>query len=68
VLAVLERRATGNQRPAAQPAENARPAKREFWRVEASPGKSVPSAIYDLRHDGVADRWLLSRSWDRRMH
>jgi len=63
VLAVLARWTAGRER-AAGPQGPASPAGREFWRVEASPGKNVPSAVYELRHDEASDRWLLSRSWD----
>jgi Family of unknown function (DUF6504) len=63
VLAVLERWATSREWAAEQQSDAAAPAGREFWRVEASPGKNVPSAVYELHHD-EADRWLLSRSWD----
>lgn len=64
VLAVVERWATGSELPAAEQRDPAPLAGREYWRVEASPGKNVPSAVYELRHDQDADRWLLSRSWD----
>jgi hypothetical protein len=42
--------------------ESQPPVVREFWRVEASPGKNVPSAAYELRHEIATDRWLLLRS------
>lgn len=40
------------------------PPEREFWRVEASPGGEVPSAVYELRHDAGTEDWLLVRVWD----
>jgi len=40
------------------------PAEREFWRVEASPGKDVPPAVYELRRDVETGDWLLVRVWD----
>lgn len=44
------------------------PPEREFWRVEASSGTDIPSAVYELRRDagtgtGTED-WLLVRVWD----
>jgi hypothetical protein len=39
-------------------------AEREFWRVEASPGRNVPAATYELRHDVATGDWLLARVWD----
>lgn len=40
------------------------PPEREFWRVEASPGGDVPSAVYELRRDAETGDWLLVRVWD----
>jgi hypothetical protein len=34
----------------------------ECWRVEATPGRSVPPATYELCHDLASGRWLLSRA------
>ena len=34
----------------------------ECWRVEATPGRSVPPATYELCRDLASDRWLLSRA------
>ena len=31
----------------------------EFWRVEAAPGQGVPSQVYELRRDPVADTWTI---------
>lgn len=44
--------------------EGAGPAEHEFWRVEASPGRSIPAATYELRRDAATDNWLLARVWD----
>jgi uncharacterized protein DUF6504 len=40
------------------------PSEHEFWRVEASGGRSAPPATYELRQDTTAGRWLLARVWD----
>jgi hypothetical protein len=40
------------------------PPEREFWRVEASPGRDVPTVICELRRDAEAGDWLLVRIWD----
>ncbi|HEY2575890.1 MAG TPA: DUF6504 family protein [Streptosporangiaceae bacterium] len=40
------------------------PPEREFWRVEASPGRDVPSVICELRRDIESGDWLLVRIWD----
>jgi hypothetical protein len=34
----------------------------ECWRVEATPGRSVPPVTYELCRDLASDRWLLSRA------
>jgi hypothetical protein len=34
----------------------------ECWRVEATPGRSVPPATYELCRDRASGRWLLSRA------
>jgi hypothetical protein len=34
----------------------------ECWRVEATPGRSVPPSTYELCHDLASGRWLLSRA------
>jgi hypothetical protein len=47
VLAVLG----GDSRAAGQP-----------WRVEASPARNIPSAVYELLHDPASGRWLISRA------
>jgi Family of unknown function (DUF6504) len=38
------------------------PSAREFWRVEAAPGKEV--GVYELRFEVATESWMLSRVWD----
>lgn len=33
---------------------------REWWRVEATPLRGVPPALYELCHEPATDRWSLS--------
>lgn len=40
------------------------PAERDFWRVAAAPGRNVPAATYELRHDAATGTWMLVRVWD----
>jgi Family of unknown function (DUF6504) len=48
------------------------PAEREFWRIEASPGRSAEASpgrsaragTYELRHDLATGQWILARVWD----
>ena len=56
------------------------PAEREFWRIEASPGRSAgavrgrrgrgvaraprPGGYLRLRHDLATGQWILARVWD----
>jgi hypothetical protein len=40
------------------------PADREFWRVEASPGRTIRAGTYELRHDTSTGEWMLARVWD----
>jgi Domain of unknown function (DUF6504) len=35
---------------------------RESWRVEASPARNIPAAVYELTHDPATGRWLISRA------
>lgn len=37
---------------------------RRVWRVEASPGRTAGTGVYDLGADGVPGRWLLLRVAD----
>jgi len=55
VLFVVDRRLTP-----AEP-ESGELAGREYWRVEATPGRLVPPAVYELCHDVAADRWSVSQ-------
>ena len=53
--------------PATEPPTTTDPAdlkadRRECWRVEATPERTLPPTTYELCHDLAADRWLLSRS------
>jgi len=36
----------------------------EFWRVEASPGRGLPTGTYELRRDVAAGTWTLRRVVD----
>jgi hypothetical protein len=40
------------------------PTEREFWRVQASPGRGTPSATCELRRDAATGYWQLARVWD----
>ena len=40
------------------------PSGHEFWRVEASPGRNIALATYELRRDAATGSWLLARVWD----
>jgi hypothetical protein len=48
------------------------PAEREFWRIEASSGRSAEASsgrsaragTYELRHDLATGQWILARVWD----
>lgn len=40
------------------------PHEQEVWRVEAQPGRSSQSGVYDLCRDSVTDQWVLTRSLD----
>jgi Domain of unknown function (DUF6504) len=47
-----------------QDGEPGEPSEHEFWQVEASPGRNIPPAAYELRRDGASGDWLLARVWD----
>jgi Family of unknown function (DUF6504) len=69
VLRVLERWMVSGewwkqQEEEQEGAEPGEPTDHEFWRVEASPGRSVPPATYELRRDIATGSWLLARVWD----
>ncbi len=40
------------------------PAEREFWRVEASPGRGIRPVRYELVRDTATWDWRLARAWD----
>lgn len=56
VIFVLDRRRVPPQAPAAPDSPG-----RERWIVDASPGRAVPAARYELCQDLETDRWTLSR-------
>lgn len=56
VIFVLDRRLA----PARPPAPPDAPG-RECWRLEASPGRAIPVARYELCRDLATGRWTLSR-------
>lgn len=64
VLGVLEHWIVSRRWWQQQGAGNGVPPEREFWRVEASPGQDVPSAVYELRRDTGSGDWMLARVWD----
>ena len=35
------------------------PPELEFWRVEAAPGLSLPTGVYELRREPAIDNWVL---------
>jgi hypothetical protein len=39
------------------------PPDREYWRVEASPGRDAPVMVCELAHDTASGAWLLVRIW-----
>ncbi|NKZ01558.1 DUF6504 family protein [Nocardiopsis alborubida] len=43
------------------PARESQTPERRHWRVEA--GTAQSQGVYELRHDTVTGRWLLSRVW-----
>lgn len=64
VLRVLDHRVISREWWATQNPDPDAPAEREFWRVEASPGRDVAAATYELRQDMPTGDWLLARVWD----
>jgi hypothetical protein len=64
VLAVLEHSVISRelwQRQGADPGERV---EREFWRVQAAPGRDAPRGVYELRCDTTSGDWLLARTLD----
>ena len=39
------------------------PPDREYWRVQASPGRNAPVMACELAHDTASGTWLLARIW-----
>jgi len=64
VLAVLEHSVVSRELWRKQSPDPAAPAEREFWRVQASPGRDASRGVYELRCDPAAGDWLLARTWD----
>jgi hypothetical protein len=64
VLRVLDHWVISREWWKEQNADPDAPAEREFWRVEASPSRSVPAATFELRQDMATGDWLLARVWD----
>jgi Family of unknown function (DUF6504) len=64
VLAILDYSVVSREWWREQSPDPNLPADREFWRVQASPGRDAPRGTYELRHDIGVDDWLLSRAWD----
>ena len=64
VLAVLEHWVVSSQWWQRNDPDTDVPPEREFWRVEASPGGTLPPAVYELRCDVATGDWLLIRVWD----
>jgi Family of unknown function (DUF6504) len=57
-------RALERGREQGQDGKSGEPSEHEFWQVEASPGRNIPPAAYELRRDGASGDWLLARVWD----
>jgi hypothetical protein len=62
VLRVLEHWMVSREWWRQRGGEPGEPADHEFWRVEASPGRNLSAATYELRQD--SGDWLLARVWD----
>jgi hypothetical protein len=58
VRAILEHWVINRERWQDPEAEPGQP-ELEFWRVEASGGPGLPSAVYELRRDVAANAWTL---------
>jgi Family of unknown function (DUF6504) len=44
--------------------EASEPSEYGFWRVEASSGRTIAPATYELRRDAATGGWTLARIWD----
>ena len=64
VLAVLEHSVVSRELWRKQSPDPGEPAEREFWRVQAAPGRDAPRGVYELRCDPATGDWLLARTWD----
>jgi uncharacterized protein DUF6504 len=64
VLRVLEHWVVSREWWQRQDAGHGDPADHEFWRVEASQGRSDAAATYELRREAATGTWLLARVWD----
>lgn len=64
VLGVLDHWVTSREWWKQQNPDLDTPAEREFWRIEASPGRSTRAGTYELRHDLATGQWILARVWD----
>jgi uncharacterized protein DUF6504 len=65
VLAVLEHREISHEWWRRKgPGDPGPQAGREFWRVQAAPGKDAPRGLFELRCDPAAGDWLLARTLD----
>lgn len=57
-------REQGREQPKDRDGKPGEPSEHEFWQVEASPGRNLPPAAYELRRDAASGDWLLARVWD----
>ncbi len=64
VLAVLEHSIISRELWQKQSPEPGELVEREFWRVEAAPGRDAPRGVYELRCDPAVDDWMLARTLD----
>jgi Family of unknown function (DUF6504) len=64
VLQVLEHWVVSREWWKEHGTEPGEPTDHEFWRVEASPGHTIPPATYELRQNTATGSWLLARVWD----
>ena len=65
VLAVLEHREISHEWWRRKgPGDPGPQAGREFWRVQAAPGRDAPRGLFELRCDPAVGDWLLARTLD----